>query len=149
MLQASERQDLSRRFTEGYKRILAIYGEDNLPAQWIDLRSRLLHYQSELKDSGLRDYQVTPLIVEHLDEDIAVEQVDSDFVLSWLRIVYQIFHTLFLLLVAGLPILLLHLPVAFLSGVYAERKRKKALAKSKVKIRGFDVSRNYLQEFAL
>lgn len=38
-----------------------------------------------------------------------------------------------------MPILFLNLPVSVLAGMYAERRRKSALAKSKVKIRGFDV----------
>jgi glycerol-3-phosphate O-acyltransferase/dihydroxyacetone phosphate acyltransferase len=51
----------------------------------------------------------------------------------------MIVHLLLLLALAAIPVLLLNLPVGMLAGLYAESRRKKALAASKVKIRGYDV----------
>lgn len=76
---------------------------------------------------------------EHLDEDLGVENVDGDKVLGFLQWVYNIVHLLLLISLAAIPTLLLNLPVGMLAGLYAERRRVKALAKSKVKVRGFDV----------
>lgn len=94
---------------------------------------------SEIKDLGLKDYQVPGLSGEHLDESLNVNKVDGDSVLSVLHLVYNIVHLLLLLVLAAVPVVLLNLPVGLLAGIYAESRRKTALAKSKVKIRGFDV----------
>jgi glycerol-3-phosphate O-acyltransferase/dihydroxyacetone phosphate acyltransferase len=56
-LTTSERQDLSRRFAQGYKKLLLL-SEGNPPQEWLDLQERLRSYQYELKDLGLKDYQV-------------------------------------------------------------------------------------------
>jgi len=82
---------------------------------------------------------VLALSGEHLDADLDVASVDGDAVLSILQLFYNIVHLLFLLMLAAVPVLLLNLPVGILAGIYSERRRMKALAKSKVKIRGFDV----------
>ena len=86
----------------------------------------------------MRDYQVIGLTSEKLDAGI--DGVDGDTFLSGMKIPYQIAHLLFLLLVAGLPFVLLHLPVGFFATIYSDARRKKALARSKVKIRALDVS---------
>ena len=57
---------------------------------------------------------------------------------SFLQVPYQIVHILILLALAAVPTLFLNLPVALLAGIYSERRRKVNLAKSKVKVRGFD-----------
>jgi len=137
-LDASEKQDLSRRFVEGYKRLL-LQTNGNPPQEWLDLQQRIIDYKDELKELGLKDYQVPGLIEEHLDDEINVENVDGDRLLSFMQLPYQIVHFLFLIIVAAVPVLFLNLPVGLLAGLYAERRRKKALAKSKVKIKGFDV----------
>jgi glycerol-3-phosphate O-acyltransferase / dihydroxyacetone phosphate acyltransferase len=94
---------------------------------------------SELRDLGLKDYQVPGLAGEHLAAE-ATSQVDNrDSVLSALHLVYMIAHLLLLLALAAVPVLLLNLPVGMLAGLYAESRRKKALAASKVKVRGYDV----------
>lgn len=85
----------------------------------------------------MKDYQVAALRSEHLDDD--GNHVDADTVLSSLQLFYHIVHLLLLLLLAGIPWSLLNLPVRILADVYAERRRVKALARSKVKVRGFDV----------
>lgn len=95
---------------------------------------------SELNFLGLKDYQVPALSGKHLDEDIDVHNVDGDKILAILQLSYQILHLLFLLLIAAVPVLFLNLPVGILAGLYAEGRRKSALAKSKVKIRAYDVS---------
>jgi len=138
VLTAQERQEMSRRFAEGYKRLM-LMTQGNPPAEWLELQNRIRAYRNELKDLGLKDYQVTALAGEHLEEDLNVENVDGDKLLSFLQFPYNIVHLLILLAVAAVPILLLNLPVGMLAGLYAERRRKKALAGSKVKVRGFDV----------
>jgi len=130
LLKAGERQDLSRRFAAGY---LALLQQQGKPDQsWLDLQQRIQAYQYELKDLGLRDYQVMALNDKDDDDE-------RDSILSLLQLPYHIVHLLVLLIVAAVPTLMLNLPVGLLADVYAEARRKKALAKSKVKIRGMDV----------
>jgi glycerol-3-phosphate O-acyltransferase/dihydroxyacetone phosphate acyltransferase len=82
---------------------------------------------------------VPGLAGEHLDgEGGGTDGRDS--VLSALHLVYMIVHLLLLLALAAVPVLLLNLPVGLVAGLYSESRRKKALAASKVKIRGYDVS---------
>ena len=63
----------------------------------------------------------------------------GDQILKGIRLPYQIVHLLVPLLLAAIPTLFLNLPVGVLAGIYAERRREKALKKSKVKGRAFDV----------
>lgn len=130
-LHAQEKQDLSRRFAEGYKQLI-LRTEGKPPQEWIDLQDRIMAYQRELKDLGIRDYQVPGLDREKYD-------MDGDTVLREMRLPYQIGHILLLLALAAIPTTFLNLPVGLLSSLYAERRRKIALAKSKVKVRGMDV----------
>lgn len=51
----------------------------------------------------------------------------------------HIVHLLFIIFLAALPSLLLNVPVGLASRIYSNRRRKKALAESKVKIKGYDV----------
>eukprot|EP00545_Synedropsis_sp_CCMP1620_P011222 CAMPEP_0119011040 /NCGR_PEP_ID=MMETSP1176-20130426/5410_1 /TAXON_ID=265551 /ORGANISM="Synedropsis recta cf, Strain CCMP1620" /LENGTH=651 /DNA_ID=CAMNT_0006963799 /DNA_START=183 /DNA_END=2138 /DNA_ORIENTATION=+ len=131
-LQASEKMDLTRRFAEGYKQLI-IHCNGAVPQEWKELHSRVVNYQHELDELGIRDYQVPGLDRE------AVEEVDGDTVLRGLQLPYQIGHVLFLLLLAGIPAIFLNLPVGLIARIYAEGRRKKALAKSKVKITAEDV----------
>lgn len=137
-MDTSEKQDLSRRFAEGYKRLM-LMTDGKPPKEWLELQDRIVAYKDELKDLGLKDYQVPALQTEKLDEEMDVRNVDGDKILSILQLLYQIGHILFLLLLAAFPVLFLNLPVGVLAGLYAERRREKLLAKSKVKIRGYDV----------
>ena len=57
---AGQRQDMSRRFAEGYKRIL-LQAKGDPPQEWIDLQNRILAYQKELNSLGIKDYQVVGL----------------------------------------------------------------------------------------
>lgn len=135
-LQASEKMDLTRRFAEGYKQLI-LHFNGEVPQQWKELHFRVVDYQKELDELGLRDYQVPGLDREK--SDITVEDIDGDTVLRGLQLPYQIAHILFLLLLAGIPAIFLNLPVGLIARIYAEGRRKKALAKSKVKITAEDV----------
>lgn len=135
-MDTASKQEISRRFAEGYRRLLK-ETNGNPPEQWNDLQSRLTAYRRELLELGLKDYQVPPLCAEPLALDAA--DVDADSVLNYLQLFYHIVHLTFLLLLVGIPWALLNLPVRILADLYAERRRIKALAKSKVKIRGYDV----------
>jgi glycerol-3-phosphate O-acyltransferase/dihydroxyacetone phosphate acyltransferase len=135
---ASKKQDLSRRFVEGYKRLLLMAEPTQ---EWRDLQKRIQDYRDELKDLGLKDYQVPALIEEHLEEvPIArIDKVDGDRVMLTLQLFYNIVHKSILIAVSAVPMLLLNLPVGLMAGIYSERRRKTALANSKVKIKGYDV----------
>lgn len=130
----SEKQDLNRRFAEGYKRLL-LMTDGNPPKEWLDIQDNLKAYHQELMDLGIRDYHVPTLQHEHID----TEHFDGDAVLNYMQIFYQIFHLLFLLLLAAVPTLLINLPVGVLASIYSERRRKVLLSKSKVKVRAYDV----------
>jgi len=133
VMETSEKQDLNRRFAEGFKRLL-ILAKGNPPKEWLDLQERIINYSRELKDLGLRDYQVPGLSKGKIDDDSV-----GDTVLQGFNAPYQIIHVLFLLIISAVPMLLINLPVGILAGVYAESRRKKALSKSKVKLHGYDV----------
>jgi glycerol-3-phosphate O-acyltransferase/dihydroxyacetone phosphate acyltransferase len=135
-LEAAQKQDLNRRFAEGYRRLL-LMTDGSPPQEWLDLQDRLIKYRRELKELGLKDYQVTAITGEHLEAGF--QDVDGDQVLSFLQLLYHIIHLLVLTVFASVPGLLLNVPVKILADLYAERRRKKALAKSKVKIHGYDV----------
>jgi glycerol-3-phosphate O-acyltransferase/dihydroxyacetone phosphate acyltransferase len=100
--------------------------------RWLDLQDRIIAYNKELKALGLRDYQVPGLDREHYD-------MDGDTVLREINLFYQIGHLLVLLFIAAIPTVFLNLPALMLSSLYANRRRKKALAKSKVKVKATDV----------
>ncbi len=137
-METIERQNMTRRFVEGYKRLLLMV-DGNPPPEWLQLQERISAYRNELKDLGIKDYQVPALKEEHLDEEIVIENVNSDKLLRFFQIGYNIAQNLTLILVSAVPILLLNLPIRILAGLYSERRRKKALAHSKVKVKGFDV----------
>lgn len=128
---ASEKQDLSRRFAEGYRQLM-LQVEGHPPKEWLDLQERLVDYQNELNDLGIKDYQVPGL-------DHEKYELDGDVVLREMRLPYQIAHVVLLLLLALLPAVFLNLPVGLVARRYSERKRKAALAKSKVKLKALDV----------
>jgi len=128
-LEISEKQDLNRRFAEGFKRLLTIT-KGNPPKEWLDLQEEIISYAKELKELGLKDYQV-PGFSRHVDI--------GDTVLQGLHVPYQIIHVLFLLVISAVPSLLINFPVGLMAGVYAEKRRKKVLSGSKVKLYGFDV----------
>jgi len=56
-----------------------------------------------------------------------------------MNVLGHIIHLLFIIILAALPALLLNLPVGLASRLWSNFRRKKALAESKVKIKGYDV----------
>jgi len=84
-LPTSEKQDLHRRFAEGYKRLL-LMTDGNPPKEWLDLQERLKAYHNELMDLGIRDYHVPTLSNNEMD----TEDFDGDAVLSFMQVIYQI-----------------------------------------------------------
>lgn len=114
--------------------VLAVFLYSLQHHRWKDLQTRLLNYQQELTELGIRDYQVSGL-----DRAEKPKDIDGDTVLREMRLPYQIVHVLFLMLIAAIPAVFLNLPVGLIARLYAERRRKRALAKSKVKITGKDV----------
>ena len=133
-LQASEKQDLTRRFAQGYKQLL-LHCKGEPPQEWKDLHNRVIMYQKELNELGIRDYQVPGLE----GEIKSVNDLNGDTVLREIRLPYQIGHIVILMLLAGIPAIFLNLPVGLIARLYAEGRRKKALANSKVKIKAEDV----------
>jgi len=128
---ASQKQDLSRRFAEGYKRLM-LMTHGSPPQQWLDLQARILAYSHELSDLGIKDYQVQGLDRENSESD-------GDAVIRETRLSYHIVHLIFVLLIAAVPAVTLNLPVGLLARLWANQRRKKALAASKVKIHARDV----------
>ena len=127
-LEVAEKQDLTRRFAQGYQLLLQ---HPNPPPEWQEMSRRVSDYRQTLKELGLRDYQVPALTEEHMERDVSLAHLVNG--------TYQTLHLLFLILVAAIPFLLINFPVGILAGWHAEQRRKRALAKSKVKINAYDV----------
>lgn len=133
-METKEKQDLNRRFAEGYKRLL-LMTDGKPPKEWIDIQDRLVAYHRELADLGIRDYQVPSLNHGELSGNTDTR----DAVLASMDAFYQILHLNFLLVLALVPTLFINLPIGGLAGMYSESRRKVLLARSKVKVRAFDV----------
>lgn len=90
---------------------------------------------------GIRDYQVSGLDRgnENSDDDEKHPGLNRERIFRGIRVVYRIVHLLVLLALGAIPNIFLNLPVRLLADVYAEQRRQKALANSKVKIHGYDV----------
>ena len=99
---------------------------------YLDLNERLKKYQKELDELGLRDYQVPGLINEQ-------SETDADIFLRTMRLPFRIAEILLLLFVSLIPSLFLNFPIGVFAHYWALWRRKKALARSKVKIKGMDV----------
>ncbi|GMI44200.1 hypothetical protein TrCOL_g3463 [Triparma columacea] len=147
---AEEKQDLNRRFSLGLQQLLAKF-QGNLPRDLSDFLSRIKLYQAELEDLGIKDYQVKTLDTEE-DHTVAeptqriqrslsypLDEKQAETLMKDVGVPYRILHMVFTIILALIPAVLLNLPIGLLSTLYAERKRKKALANSKVKIKGMDV----------
>ena len=63
----------------------------------------------------------------------------GETVLHRMNILGHIVHLLIICILAALPAVLLNLPVGLASRIYSNRRRKVALAASKVKVKGYDV----------
>mmetsp|Transcript_54144 Transcript_54144/g.115047 ORF Transcript_54144/g.115047 Transcript_54144/m.115047 type:complete len:682 (+) Transcript_54144:185-2230(+) len=136
---AEQRQDMGRRFAEGYKRML-LQVKGDVPEEWLHLQSRILSYQKELDELGIRDYQVVGL--DHEEVEIGSEtqgHSKGETVLHRMNILGHIIHLLVISVLAALPSLFLNLPVGLTARIYSNRRRKVALAASKVKVKGYDV----------
>jgi glycerol-3-phosphate O-acyltransferase / dihydroxyacetone phosphate acyltransferase len=133
-MEPSAKQDLNRRFAEGYKRLL-LMTDGNPPKEWLELQDRLIAYHRELTHLGIKDYHVPALNHGHSEH----EKVDGDVILGYMDTVYQILHLLLLLLLAAVPTLFINLPIGVLAGMHSESRRKVLLSQSKVKVRAYDV----------
>jgi glycerol-3-phosphate O-acyltransferase/dihydroxyacetone phosphate acyltransferase len=133
LVDGKEKQDLLRRFAVGYKILYNLTG-DNPPPDWVELQEGIKSYRRELRELGLRDYQVPGLDRNRDNSDRQQERIRTG-----IRIVYRIAHLLVLLALSALPNIFLNVPVRIMADIWAERRRKKALARSKVKIHGYDV----------
>jgi len=140
-MSVAEKQDLARRFSESYRRLKA-QSNGNPPKEWADMHDSIVRYQNELEKLGIRDYQVPEL--KHEEDDTV-----GDTILRVMRVPFQIMVLLFVMALALVPGLLLNYPVGLMARFRAERRRKKALAESTVKIRGQDVILSEKVMFAL
>jgi glycerol-3-phosphate O-acyltransferase/dihydroxyacetone phosphate acyltransferase len=96
------------------------------------MHDSIVRYQNELEKLSIRDYQVPEL--KHEDDGTL-----GDAILRVMRVSFQIMVLLFVMALALVPGLLLNYPVGLMARFRAERRRKKALAESTVKVRGQDV----------
>lgn len=148
--------------SKGYKRML-LQVKGDPPEEWLTLQRRILAYQRELNELGIKDYQVVGLDheevsfkrlekdtssqfctspVSHLQVEIGSEtrgNSKGETVLHRMNVVGHIIHLIFIIMLAALPAVLLNLPVGLASRIYSNRRRKIALAASKVKVKGYDV----------
>ena len=125
--------------SEGYKRML-LQTKGDPPKEWKVLQDRLLAYQKELDELGIRDYQVVGLDHEQYELGSETEgHTKVETFLYRLNVFGHIVHLVLISTLACLPSLLLNLPVGLVARKYANYKRKKALAASKVKVLGYDV----------
>lgn len=131
-MSVSEKQDLSRRFAEGYKRLM-LMTKGNPPQEWIDLQNRIRKYQKDLDELGIRDHQIPGLESEETSD------TDADKIMARMRIPFRIIEFIFLLLVSAIPAIFLNLPVGLIARYWALHRREKALKASKVKVKGMDV----------
>ena len=67
------------------------------------------------------------------------DETSGDVALREMRLPFKIVETILLLMVSALPALFLNLPVGIIARYWALHRREKALAASKVKIKGMDV----------
>lgn len=63
----------------------------------------------------------------------------GETVLHRMNVFGHVIHLIFIIVLAALPALFLNLPVGLASRLWSNFRRKKALAESKVKIKGYDV----------
>ncbi|CAM9390604.1 unnamed protein product [Phaeothamnion confervicola] len=99
ILTAEEKQDMNRRFAEGYKILLRQYEHGHMPEDAKRLKERLVAYREKLSALGLRDYQQVPTA-----EDPSV-----------FKITYTFLHLLLVFLLASVPSLVLNAPVGLVA----------------------------------
>jgi glycerol-3-phosphate O-acyltransferase/dihydroxyacetone phosphate acyltransferase len=135
---------LNRRFAEGYIRFSEHPNVKNSIKE-------LYAYMKELKDNGLRDYQVATVVDDEGVEDEAKEEGEEEYNIRWERnknlISPQTFYWnllvnfffFVLLFLVSLPGTLLNAPVGYIIREKARKKAREAVRSSTVKIRGNDV----------
>ncbi|KAF9914242.1 hypothetical protein BX616_008666 [Lobosporangium transversale] len=115
-LQLSQIVELNRRFVAGF-----LHFKDN--PKVLEVRNKVVHYNTQLRYHGLRDHQVG----KHRTRREA-------FMLLLSRVIQMVF-----LSCLALPGALMNLPIAIVARVISEKKAREALAASTVKIAGRDV----------
>ncbi|KAF9993126.1 hypothetical protein BGZ80_008722 [Entomortierella chlamydospora] len=115
-LQISQVVELNRRFVAGY-----MHFKDN--PKVIEAKEKVMHYNTQLRYHGLRDYQVNIRTTRRHAIGLLISRVIQMIFLSFL----------------ALPGTLMNLPVAIVARVISNKKAKEALAASTVKIAGRDV----------
>lgn len=130
-ISAAQKQDLNRRFADGYTQILQM---DDPPAGFLELKERIEEYQEELSNLGIKDYQVPTL--GYVDED---DKYAPDEVLNKIQIPYKILHMVLVLTLSSIPFIMFNMPVGLAARYYGKYRRAKALSESKVKVRANDV----------
>ena len=127
---SAAKQDLNRRFSEGYKQLLTM-NDGELPPELVATRQRLVEYRDTLKRLGLRDHQVPTLHIEPA------------------KVVLSALHIFVLVCISAPPSIFLNLPIGFAATRYALKAQKKALAASKVKLKANDVVLSEAIKFAI
>ncbi|KAF8983603.1 hypothetical protein BGZ46_009949 [Entomortierella lignicola] len=115
-LQISQVVELNRRFVAGY-----LHFKDN--PKVIEIKEKVMHYNTQLRYHGLRDHQVNIRTTRRHAIELLITRVTQMIFLSLL----------------ALPGTLMNLPVAIIARVISNKKAKEALAASTVKIAGRDV----------
>ena len=129
ILTAKERQDLNRRFTEGYRRLMALITDKSTPeADVLKEEMKVLGedvaaYCNKLKIMGLKDHHVPFIHAERSFHDVLQSAM----------------YGLVIFGMASIPSFVLNAPVGLLARYLAKIEQRKALAGSKVKIAGRDV----------
>lgn len=117
------KQDMSRRLSTAFT--LLKESPNGVPQELVELKDRLLRYQEQLSEWGLKDYQV-----------LHMQLTDAD---NFPLLLYTFLHGLVILLLASVPSLLLNAPVGFLAKWFADEEAKKDLQASRVKVAARDV----------
>ncbi|KAF9375249.1 hypothetical protein CPB97_011577 [Podila verticillata] len=115
-LQISQVVELNRRFVAGY-----LHFKDN--PKVIEVKDKVMHYNTQLRYHGLRDHQVDIQRTRRHAIRLLISRVIQMIFLSFLT----------------LPGTLMNLPIAIVARVISNKKAKEALAASTVKIAGRDV----------
>ncbi|KAG0347113.1 hypothetical protein BG004_000051 [Podila humilis] len=115
-LQISQVVELNRRFVAGY-----LHFKDN--AKVIEVKDKVMHYNTQLRYHGLRDHQVDIKRTRRHAIGLLISRLIQMIFLSFL----------------ALPGTLMNLPIAIVARVISNKKAKQALAGSTVKIAGRDV----------
>ena len=116
------RQDLARRFSVGYQLLKDRFGgEQDLPAEIMELKRQIIEYQDTLDHWGLFDYQVTKLDAPFKD------------------LLYTFLHALVMMLVAAVPTIFLNAPVGLAASYWSRNEAKKEAESSRVKLAARDI----------